>query len=436
MTLVVATSVVGVTMAARTLAPATAADLAARALLSGAVGGALTGVHSARTRRSRRERSRANDRLTALNRILRHEVLNKVNVVRGHTTVGEGAADGPGGGDREAFGGSADAIRRSADAIEAAVTQTGRLTDPGDPVPTSVASLVDDAVAGAADPDAVSVGRVPDVRVLATPGFAVALRHLVANAVEHGREAGPSATRARTAADGGPDAGVAGAAVEVTTTPTAATVHVADDGPGLPADQAAVLTGADLPTYDDPQAGFGLLTTRFLVEASDGSVAVDADGDGTTVSVTLRRADAPGGGVSPRDLGRVAVASLVAGVGMGATLVAAFGDLAVIGALYGVGWSVVGWVTHLFHSLVFGTVFAAALSHPRLSALGGRPLRAAAAGVAFGTLLWATAAGVVMPLWLRAVGVQATLPSLSVPSLVGHLVWGALLGATYALVRG
>jgi signal transduction histidine kinase len=448
MALVVGTTLAGASMAARMLAPPAAADLAARALLSGAVGGALTGVHSARTRRSRRERTRANDRLTVLNRILRHEVLNKVNVVRGYADLVDGDATG------DAARRSADAIRRSADAIDATVEDVGTLTDPEDPVPTSVRSLaeaaVDGVTTGARDGGTgVRLGDLPDVRVLATPGFAAALRHLVANAVEHGSASDGSAAAAVTPAGRGAvdgpaggrpvsDGGAAGDGVSVwaTATATAATVHVSDDGPGLPPDQQAVLTGADLPTYDDPGAGFGLLVVRFLVEASGGSVAVDASEDGTTVSVTLRRADAPGGGVSPRDLGRAAVAALVAGVGMGVTLVAAFGDLAVIGALYGVAAPAVGWVSHLFHSLVFGTVFAAALSHPRLAPRLRRPLSVAAAGAGYGALLWVTAAGVVMPLWLRAVGLPATLPSLSLPSLAGHLLWGVLLGGTYALVRG
>ncbi|MUV58060.1 histidine kinase [Halogeometricum sp. CBA1124] len=39
-----------------------------------------------------------------------------------------------------------------------------------------------------------------------------------------------------------------------------------------------------------------------------------------------------------------------------------------------------------------------------------------------------------MPLWFRTLGVPAPLPNLSAVGLVGHLVWGATLGAVFALL--
>lgn len=76
--------------------------LIANALVGGAVGGTLTGVRSAATRRHRRDVARQADRLTVLNHLLRHEVLNKVNVIAGYAATDGGAVrvhivdDGPG----------------------------------------------------------------------------------------------------------------------------------------------------------------------------------------------------------------------------------------------------------------------------------------------------------------------------------------------------
>jgi hypothetical protein len=45
--------------------------------------------------------------------------------------------------------------------------------------------------------------------------------------------------------------------------------------------------------------------------------------------------------------------------------------------------------------------------------------------VAWGLVLWAVAAGVVMPVWLRFVGIAAPIPNLGVTALAGHLVWAS-----------
>jgi len=37
----------------------------------------------------------------------------------------------------------------------------------------------------------------------------------------------------------------------------------------------------------------------------------------------------------------------------------------------------------------------------------------------------------VMPLWLGLLGIDATIPMVTVPSLIGHLVWALTLGTLY-----
>ncbi len=49
-------------------------------------------------------------------------------------------------------------------------------------------------------------------------------------------------------------------------------------------------------------------------------------------------------------------------------------------------------------------------------------------------VLWAVLAVLVMPVWLQAVGFGGapSVPTVSVPSLVGHVVYGAVTGVVYA----
>jgi len=116
----------------------------------------------------------------------------------------------------------------------------------------------------------------------------------------------------------------------------------------------------------------------------------------------------------------------------------------VIGGLYGVDHGAVGWVTHLFHSVVFGLLFVAGVSALRTREWGGpfanvqleRLPYVMLAGLLWGTVLWLVAAGILMPLWLRTVGIPASLPTLPPLGLVAHGFWGATLAIGYRAVGG
>jgi uncharacterized membrane protein YagU involved in acid resistance len=137
-------------------------------------------------------------------------------------------------------------------------------------------------------------------------------------------------------------------------------------------------------------------------------------------------------GLASGTLWRTLGIGLAAGVAMGAFFQATTGTLPVIGALYGAAVSSVGWVAHLFHSAVFATVFTVVRSEIFGRLLGESVGASVAAGIAYGLFLWFVMAGVVMSLWLNAVGVSTPLPNLGPASLVGHLLWGGLVGALSA----
>lgn len=106
-----------------------------------------------------------------------------------------------------------------------------------------------------------------------------------------------------------------------------------------------------------------------------------------------------------------------------------------IPAMYGVAGPAVpvGFAVHLVHGAVFGVVFAGVLSTTSAGEWATSRLGALGLGVAYGALVWIIAAVVVMPIWLSAVGFPAAppLPNISVPSLVGHVAFGAALGLAY-----
>lgn len=129
-----------------------------------------------------------------------------------------------------------------------------------------------------------------------------------------------------------------------------------------------------------------------------------------------------------------AIAGLVGGIVFG-FLLQMGGLMPVIGGLYGVQTVAAGWVAHLFHSLVFGLVFAAIAASRWFTRYTDRLWTSAGFGIVYGVVLWLIPAGVVMPLWMGALGMAAPpIPNLTLMGLVGHLVYGVVAGGVYVLV--
>ena len=209
-------------------------------------------------------------RLSVLDRVLRHNLRNKMNVVLGHVeglagaddpSVAEGAAR-----IREAanellclsesarqFEGVFDADARQVGAVDVAalagsVVEEARLAHPG------------------ADISAVLPGEAP---ARAHETFELALEELVENAVVHSDREEPR--------------------VEVTVRvgPDAVAVRVADDGPGLDElDRRALCRGIESPLKHTQ--GLGLWLVRWSVESADGELDVaENDPRGTVVTARL-----------------------------------------------------------------------------------------------------------------------------------------------------
>jgi hypothetical protein len=93
----------------------------------------------------------------------------------------------------------------------------------------------------------------------------------------------------------------------------------------------------------------------------------------------------------------------------------------------------VGWIAHLFHGALFGVLFAAILTDPGLYGVTDWLWKTVVAGLVYGLVLAVFAAGIIMPIWLQAMELTAPapLPKVTGASVVWHLLYGAVLGATF-----
>jgi two-component system OmpR family sensor kinase len=391
-------------------------------LIGGGVGGALTGVYAGRSNRQQHELEQQAARLDLVNRILRDRVLNALTVIRGRVELAE-SRDGVG---------TADVLSviddRSA-GVQQVVENMKHITHGGAdlsldavPVVPCVKSGVDAVRETHPSADYDLQADVPaDLRVRANTMLDNLVAHLVENAVVYNDSDSPRVE------------------VAVTDTTDTVTISVSDNGRGLPERQLDLLDRGEIGSYEDRSTGFGLDLVRLLVRSYGGRTAATVTDGGTTITLTLPRVSTDGGvatpqsndvlGLSPRRLSLAVGTSLVAAVVMGVPMQFLSGSVPVIGALYGVQNALVGWLTHGFHSVVFGLVYAALVQTAPDQLSDG--LRYYGVALGWSLALWLVAAGLIMPIWLSLVGIEANLPNLSAVSLLAHLLWGASLAALY-----
>lgn len=106
-----------------------------------------------------------------------------------------------------------------------------------------------------------------------------------------------------------------------------------------------------------------------------------------------------------------------------------------IPGLYGLSGGLAGWTIHMAHSAVLGVVFAGfARAAPQYTNSVGKSL---GAGLVYGIVLWAVLGAVVMPIWVGAVlPMTPPVPDINPMSLMGHVVYGGLLGLLYPVFTG
>lgn len=109
--------------------------------------------------------------------------------------------------------------------------------------------------------------------------------------------------------------------------------------------------------------------------------------------------------------------------------------MAMVAMVVGSTSMIVGWLYHLFNSIVIGALFAW-LFGGRVRSVGS----GLAWGAAWGVVWWIVGGLVLMPMFLSmppfAPLVMEPMRMVAIGSLVGHVIYGLVLGATYALLAG
>ena len=216
------------------------------------------------------------ERLAVLTRVLRHNFRNDLNVVTGFARRAAAATDDPT--VREELGRVVDTAERLLRLGETSRKVERLLSDRPSPRPVDLSLTVADAVESlppsirdAADLDV----DVPEgTTVSAVAALPEAIAELVDNAVRHNEATRP---------------GVRVSAAELPSDSWVELV-VADDGPGIPPAERAVLTGAETPL--EHASGLGLWYVNWIVTAGGGDLDIaESKTGGTRVEVTLRSAD-------------------------------------------------------------------------------------------------------------------------------------------------
>jgi PAS domain S-box-containing protein len=223
------------------------------------------------------DRERA--RVEFLNRLLRHNVLNGMNLVLAKLDALEPSVPADHRDDIEAARHRGEEIvdliqtaRRLA--TDVSNDDNGRRIDVRDPLTEAVADL------RTAHPEAAVECDTPDeaVWVRADGMVETVFEHLLTNAVQHNDPASVRVT------------------ATVSVDPETVTITVADDGEGVPPERLAQLFDEETFAHTRDWGGFGLSIVQALVREYDGRVwAAANEPSGTVVGVELPRAEAPNG---------------------------------------------------------------------------------------------------------------------------------------------
>ncbi len=136
--------------------------------------------------------------------------------------------------------------------------------------------------------------------------------------------------------------------------------------------------------------------------------------------------------MNARTLGRGVYGGLAGGVVFGA-MMGMMGMLPMIGQMVGSPNAVAGFVVHMVNSAIIGAGFAIVFGKAA-NGLGA----GLSAGLLYGGIWWLLGPLTLMPLFMgMGLGVNwnAAAAVAMLPSLAGHLVYGTILGAVFAMSR-
>jgi len=230
----------------------------------------IIGVHDARRVRAE-QLAHEREKFAVLSRVLRHNLRNDATVLIGQSErLATELDDG-------ALAAVAETLHRRSRDVGDLATKTKAMVEALDRRSTPNARLnahevVERALANVGGDDAITTDVPADLWLWADDGAETALTELIENALEHGGER----VRITAEADG-----------------ETVRIGVADDGPGVPADERDVVTGESKITQLNHGSGLGLWVARSVAESAGGRLTFDTEGEWTVVSLVHGRAEAP-----------------------------------------------------------------------------------------------------------------------------------------------
>lgn len=226
---------------------------------------------------------RHEQRLSVMNRILRHNIRNEMNVIQGYSEMLAESLSG-------SQGEYAELISEKATRMMSVGEKAHHIGVDLDPSPDRrsvdvvpvVASRVEQARSTYSSGTISLVGdESAEAKVTEKNGLGTAVEYLVENAFEHNDTDDPTVT------------------VEVTARDDTVDIAVKDDGPGIPSGERNVIaSGAE--TALEHGSGLGLWIVYWLVSRSNGTLTFEEnDPRGSVVTIRLPAADADSGAIQP-----------------------------------------------------------------------------------------------------------------------------------------
>ncbi|MEF8757042.1 MAG: HAMP domain-containing sensor histidine kinase [Halobacteriales archaeon] len=215
--------------------------------------------HAAALHHQRDRLQQRSEQLAMLNRVLRHDVRNDMNVIQGWIETLSDHVDEEG----EPF---IDHVRQAAAHVVELTTVAREFVDTvhaeDDPElePVALADVLTREVARRRrtfEEATIELDEPPPVTVAANELLAAVFRNLVNNAVQHNDTDDPTVTI--TTEDRG----------------ESVVVRIADDGPGIPEEHRADLFGADTKGLDSDGTGMGLYLVERLLDSYGGDIRVE-----------------------------------------------------------------------------------------------------------------------------------------------------------------
>ncbi|EMA39657.1 light and oxygen sensing histidine kinase [Halobiforma nitratireducens JCM 10879] len=231
-----------------------------------------------------------NERLEVFNRVIRHDLRNRLNVIEGYASMLERKSDDEGKSFARRIQVAAEELRSVGEELHRAnsvVTGSAadrRAVELMDVLESAVASLRD-RFSGF---ECSVSGPSASAPVRGAERLEIALEHVLENAIEHNDAAHPRIEVDASTTEGGVDDGI-----ELT---------IADNGPGIPAAEREILTGQRERSQLEHASGLGLWIATWMVSSLDGEIDLENgtvggngdgedDGSGTVVRLRLPRAD-------------------------------------------------------------------------------------------------------------------------------------------------